>query len=72
MKIEQDHPGNIGFAFLDNQMYLAIDNNRSLLEIQMFRPLDEKRIESFKNDFQLIKDVIHELKLNQNIFKEIN
>lgn len=71
MKIEHDHPGNIGFAFLDNQMYVAIDNNRSLLEIQMFRPLDEKRIEAFKHDFQMIKDVIHELKLNQHIFKEI-
>jgi hypothetical protein len=71
MKIEQDHPGNIGFAFIDNKMYLAIDNNRSLLEVQMFRPLDERRIEAFKQDFQLIKDVIHELKLNQNIFKEI-
>lgn len=71
MKIEQDHPGNIGFSFLDDRMYLAIDNNRSLLEVQMFRPLDEKRIEAFRHDFQLIHDVIHELKLNQNIFKEI-
>ena len=71
MTVEKNHPGNIGFAFIDNKMYLAIDNNRSLLEVQMFRKLDEARIAGFKADFDLIHDVIHELKLNQNIFKEI-
>lgn len=71
MTIEKNHPGNIGFSFIDERMYVAIDNNRSLLEVQMFRPLNERAIEGFKHDFQLIQDVIHELKLNQNIFKEI-
>lgn len=72
MTIEQNHPGNIGFSFIDNRMYVAVDNNRSVLDVQMFRPLDAARIEAFKKDFDLIKDVIHELKLNKNIFKEVS
>jgi hypothetical protein len=70
LTLEKEHPGNLGFAFIDNKMYLAIHNNHRILEARMFRKLDEQLIESFKNDFRLLDDLVKELKLNKKIYKE--
>jgi hypothetical protein len=50
---------------------MAIHNNHSILEVRMFRKLDESLIASFKNDFRLLDDLVKELKLNKKIYKEI-
>jgi len=71
MDLEKAHPGNLGFAFIDNKMYLAMHNNHSILEVRMFRKLDENMINEFKEDFRLLDDLVKELKLNQKIYKEI-
>lgn len=71
MELEKAHPGKLGFAFIDNKMYMAIHNNHSILEVRMFRKLDETLIEEFKNDFRLLDDLVKELKLNKKIYKEI-
>lgn len=71
MKLEKEHPGNIGVSFIDNEMYLAIHNNKSLLSVRMFQKIDESTLDGYKNDFNLLNDIVKELKINKNIFKEV-
>lgn len=71
MELEKTHSGQLGFSFIDNKMFIAIHNNHSILEVRMFRKLDDSLIESFKNDFRLLDDLVKELKLNKKIYKEI-
>lgn len=71
LDLEKAHPGKLGFSFIDNKMHMAIHNNHSILEVKMFRKLDEALIDEFKNDFRLLDDLVKELKLNKKIYKEI-
>jgi hypothetical protein len=71
LRLEKEHPGNIGVSFIDSFMYLAIHNNKSLLSLRMFQKIDEHTLDGYKNDFNLLNDIIKELKLNKNIFKEV-
>jgi hypothetical protein len=71
LDLEKAHPGKLGFSFIDNKMFMAIHNNHSILEVKMFRKLDETLVDSFKNDFRLLDDLVKELKLNKKIYKEI-
>lgn len=70
MRFEQDNKGKISFSFLDNFLYIGINNGRDTFELRMFRTLDERVFDEFKRDLMVIKDVITELKLNNNIFKK--
>ncbi|MFP4478801.1 MAG: DUF3137 domain-containing protein [Candidatus Izemoplasmatales bacterium] len=68
--LEKRHPGNIGFSFLNQQLYLAINNNKNTFELKLFSKVSKEMIESFRNDLLVIKDVIHTLKLNNSLFKK--
>lgn len=70
MKLEKDNKGSIGFSFIDNKLYIAINNFRDTFELKMFKPLNEETFKEFERELLVIKDVIKELKLNHNIFKE--
>lgn len=70
MKIEKNHPGKIAFSFIGTKMYMGINNNKDMFKIHMFRKIDEALIESFKEDLKIIYDLVDDLKLNKNIFKE--
>ncbi len=70
MKIEREHPGQIFFSFIDTQMHMAINNNKDNFAIRMFRKIDQALIETFKKDLAIIYDIVDDLKLNKNIFKE--
>ncbi len=70
MKFEKENKGQIYFSFLDNMLYIGINNFKDTFELRMFRKLDESVFEEFKRDLLVIKDVIKELKLNNNIFKK--
>ncbi|MFW5794288.1 MAG: DUF3137 domain-containing protein [Bacillota bacterium] len=68
--LEKRHPGNIGFAFLDEKLYITINNNKNTFELQLFKKLTQESIDEFKRDLLVIKDIIHTLKLNNSIFKK--
>jgi hypothetical protein len=70
MKFERENKGKIYFSFIDDKLYIGINNFRDTFELRMFRNLDEKVFDEFKRDLLVIQDVIHELKLNNNIFKK--
>ncbi len=70
MKVEKNHPGKIGFSFFDEHMRFAINNNKSTFAIMPFRKIDEKLVEAFKEDVEGLYEIVDDLKLNRNIFKE--
>lgn len=69
MEFEKNNRGAISFSFIDDKLYIGINNMRDTFELQMFRPIDERLLEEFKRDLNVVKDVVHELRLNNNIFK---
>lgn len=69
LEFEKKNKGVIQFSFIDNLLYIGINNMRDTFELQMFRPLNEETFEEFKRDLLVIHEVITELKLNRNIFK---
>ena len=68
MKFEQQNRGKINFSFIDKSLYIGINNMRDTFELKMFKALDENTINEFKKELLVIKEVIDELKLNNNIF----
>lgn len=69
MELEQKNRGKIYFSFIDNRLYIGINNFINTFELRMFRKLDEKVFDEFKRELFIIKDVITELKLNNSIFQ---
>lgn len=69
MDFEKNNKGNISFSFIDDKLYIGINNMRDTFELQMFKPIDENLLNEFKRDLNVVKDVVHELRLNNNIFK---
>ncbi len=70
LNIEEIHPGKLGFSFMDNKMYFAINNNRSTFPVMPFKKIDESLVEEFKKDVDIVYDLVDDLKLNESIFKE--
>ncbi len=70
LHLEQKNKGYIGFSFIDNKLYIGINNFKDTFELKLFRKLDDSVIEEFKRELLVVTDVIKELKLNNNIFKK--
>ncbi len=69
MELEQKNRGKIYFSFIDNRLYIGINNFINTFELKMFRKLDDKVFDEFKRELFIIKEVIQELKLNNSIFQ---
>lgn len=70
MNFEKNNKGRISFSFIDNHLFIGINNFKDTFELKMFRKLDESVFDEFKKDLFVIKEVISELRLNNNIFKK--
>lgn len=66
---EQKYPGNLFFSFYNNQLYIGIDNRKDLFEPPLINEINQEVIDRMTNDFRIIKDIIINLKLNNDIFK---
>ena len=70
LSFEQNNKGKIYFSFIGSKLYLGINNFKDTFELKMFKVLDESSFEEFKKELYVIKEVVTELKLNNNIFKK--
>lgn len=70
LSFEQNNKGKIYFSFIDSKLYLGINNFKDTFELKMFKELNESSFEEFKKELFVIKEVVSELKLNNNIFKK--
>lgn len=69
-KFEQNNKGNISFSFIDNYLYIGINNFRDTFALKIFRELNEETFNEFKRELLVIQEVIKELRLNNDIFKK--
>lgn len=70
LELEKKNPGSIMISINSNVMYMGINNNRDTFSLKMSRKIDESLITSFKNDINVINNIIDEMNLNNKIFKE--
>ena len=69
-KFEKNNKGKISFSFIDNYLYIGINNFKDTFELKMFRKLNEETFEEFKHELFVIKEIVMELRLNNDIFKK--
>lgn len=69
LELERERRGDFYFSFINGEMFIALDNRRDNFELPTFGKVDETIGQKFEHEFQIIKDIIDELKLNKNIFK---
>jgi len=67
---EKNNRGNISFSFIDNYLYIGINNYRDTFELKMFKELNSSTFEEFKRELLVIKEIVTELRLNNDIFKK--
>lgn len=62
---------NMIFCFVDNRLYIAINNNTDSFEYNPLKPIDEDEIEeSITNDIRVITDFVNDLSLDNSLFKQ--
>lgn len=70
-KIHSELKCGIMFGFLDNRLYVAVDNGLDSFEYNVLKPIDEKEINnSIIKDIELITDFVNELNLDNDLFKK--
>ena len=61
----------IMYAFIDNKLYIAIDNNTDSFEYNVFKVIDEQKInEDLSKDIRLITKFVEELNLEKDLFRK--
>jgi len=70
MTFEQENQGNVGFSFIDNKLFIGLSNFKDTFKLQMFKPISDATFKRFEDELLVIKEVIKELKLNNNIFSK--
>ena len=69
MNLERRNPGSIALSFHGSTLSVGINNSRDTFELNMFKEINPEVINSYKRDLLVIKEIVQELKLNRNIFK---
>ncbi len=69
-EFEKNNKGKISFSFIDNYLYIGINNFRDTFELKMFQVLNDETFNEFKQELYVIQEVVKELRLNNNIFKK--
>jgi len=69
-EFEKNNKGKISFSFIDNYLYIGINNFRDTFELKMFQVLNDETFNEFKQELYVIQEVVKELRLNNDIFKK--
>ncbi len=67
--LDRKYQDKISFSFLNSQLYIAINTGIDTFDLKMFKPLDLTIIDVYKKQLADIKDFVHQLNLEKNIFK---
>lgn len=67
--LDRKYADKISFSFINNKLFIAINTGIDTFDMKMFNPLDISIVEEYKKQLNDIKDFIHELNLNKDLFK---
>lgn len=67
--LEKAHRGSIGYAFIGDELHIAINDNSNSLELSFNKVINQENIIHFVEDIKLIKDIVDELYLDDVKFR---
>lgn len=70
LEIEKQNPGKIAVLFKDNKVVVCINNFVDTFSIKLNKKVDEKFISIIDRDINLLINLVNQLKLNKNVYKE--
>ena len=70
-KLKQNIGNNVTLGFIDSKLYVTLNNYKDSFEYNVFKPIDEKIINSnIMKDIKIITDFVDDLDLDNDLFKE--
>ncbi len=67
--LDRKYKDKISFSFIDNKLYIAVDNRVDNFDFRPFKPVDSNLIESYLDEFKDMKEFITLLTLTSRLFK---
>ena len=71
LDFEKRHPGKLYIAVFDNKVHIAINSFKSYMEPNLNVPFCKENL-SVRKDFDEIKEIIHQLKLDCDLYRSQN
>ena len=69
LELEKLHRGHIYFYYNKDELHIGVNDSQDYLEIPFNKTIDEKAMNAFEGDVDLIPAIINELKLTSSKFK---
>lgn len=69
--LDRKYNDKITFSFLDNKLYIAVDNRVDNFDIKAFRQVNSAFINSYVEEFEDMKEFIAMLSLTSRMFKDV-
>jgi len=70
MELDRKYYDKITFSFLDNKLYIAVDNRVDNFDIKAFQAVNEAFLNSYVEQFEDMKEFITMLNLTSRMFKD--
>lgn len=67
--LEQAHRGKINYAFIGDELHIAINDGSNSLELSFKKEINQANIIHFEEDIKLIKDIVDEFYLDDVKFR---
>jgi|SRR5690554_3190598 len=67
-QLDKKYHDQISFSFINNYLYIALNTKEDTFDIKMFRELDLNILDKYREQLNDIKEFIHFLNLDQNLF----
>jgi len=69
IKLDDSLEGNLVVGFIDNEVHIALYNNKDAFEPSIFRPIDDEYYQEVQDDIELIKLIVDDLTLDIDLYK---
>jgi len=67
--LEQAHRGKISYAFINDELHIAVNDGSNSLELSFKKEINQANIIHFEEDIKLIKDIVDEFYLDDVKFR---
>lgn len=69
LELEALHRGSIVYCYQNNELHIGVNDRRDYMEFKLKTPINEKTLEIFMSDIDLIPSIINEFRLDSSKFK---
>lgn len=66
--MDRKYKDKINFSFINNKLYISINNGKDTFDIKTFKEVDESIFREYQEEFKDIKNFIKVLKLDETLF----